>query len=214
MVNDVYPLLTQDQITVIKNTKLRSTLRLKVTKPLGIKLVKWLVQRVDPKAGTLMIGTKPIPIEPLVQKVMGLPNEGRVIPVVPFCNGKNTSKAKSILGKGKSARRDTYSLSSKDSTGAKRGTPASAFKSQLTGANKAKTLKIFMYVTLCYLVAPNTSLNIDKRFSDILGRVNRLGDWNWSRFMFELLMKGIDDIQSSKSKYGCGNVYPLVVSNL
>jgi hypothetical protein len=73
-----------------------------------------------------------------------------------------------------------------------------------------------MYLLLACIVSLYASLNIDKKFDDILCEVNHLGSWNWSIFMSGLLMKSIEKFKKSKQKstYIHENVFLLVVSNL
>jgi hypothetical protein len=197
------------QIRVIKAALLGNTLKIRFTTKLYDPLSRWLVSKVDTVNCKLVLGSKKKPVVidlyEAAAKVIGVRNDGWDVDISKFADSK-------CSGKGK---RNVFS-------GCKQMPLYCRILEDCRKLRK-RTLKVYMYAILTWLLACPSQEKIDLRFFEMVEDSANIHMWNLTKLTVDLLVKGILDVQgqdndarkaSRKFPTLVGNPLLLFVSNL
>lgn len=163
------------------------------------KFVQWIADHVDTRSSDIIVKEKVIPISPMsIHSVLGIPIGGLEI--------------KSDNDSGKNYLLEMF---------AQTNLPPIKFfgnkllKDDLTGE---QIFICFMVVTLSTFLCPNSNTYPSPKYLSPLLDVDKVNDWDWSKFVFEWLMIYVKKFkkdkrntsQSSRTLGGC--LYFLAVS--
>lgn len=205
VVHELYKQMTPEQISAMMQTEFRGTLKVGMKSTLPGRLVLWLMRKVDPDAKTLTLGKDDkkvvIDLKKAAPKVFLLRNKGKTVPVDPFAGGRKGGKSLDIGSEspGKNGKKSKMVLQD-------------YLRKMKTCTNSRKaTYRIYKYAIFSSLLAPNSSLNVERRLKNMLRKAE---DWNWSDFIVDYLVKSISEVLSGESSWLVGCPLLLVVSNL
>ena len=208
IMNKVLVEMQSGQKEDVKKTTFGPVIGMKLTKPIGQFLINYVVRKVNTETETLELGKNKeviIPLVDVVQKVLGLKNEGYIVPIDKLLEGLCTSKTQ----------RKPISVSAIHNGGQSRGQAAKKYVERLKDDRTTEaTCSNFAVIALCCLLATNTSYNVDVRLSKFISSVSEMQRYNWCQFVVSYLMKAIQMLREGRLTYLCGCLLFPVVSNI
>ncbi|WVZ48807.1 hypothetical protein U9M48_000214 [Paspalum notatum var. saurae] len=161
------------------------------------KFAKWLARHVDCKLSQIIVNGNAVPLTPeSVHLVLGLPIGGNAFPSI---STSNVVKSKILSMFGKSSMPQVHFFANK--------------LINKDPMSDEETFICFMLVALNSFLCPNSSLIPSSSYIGVLGDIEKVKDFNWSKLLLDWLLDKIKDFtritKGSKTLGGC--LYYLAV---
>jgi hypothetical protein len=191
-------LMNPKQIKAVKNIPFGRFMGIQLMKLIPKNLLHYMARRVNTQ--TMMLELKndrsvKISLADAIEKVASLENKGEEVPLDEFLGGKHRSKCQ----------RKASSSSMR---------PEQFIKRLSENRDVEDTCSNFAALVLSYVIAPNTSVNVDAKFLPYVRSRDRMRKFNWNKFGLMYMMTAIDQLNEGKYSYWCINGLLLLVSNL
>ncbi|XP_071675838.1 uncharacterized protein [Lolium perenne] len=166
-------------------------------------LTVWLVNHFSWKKQALTVRGQAVPIKPLLNKLLGIPDGPFPVPL-----------PRSKRGKSKCIYPTDEEKEMKEEKGARGLSYKSSYESLIANRDPVQFKRSFMLYVLCIYFAPSSGHFINMGYSPIVSNVDIIKDMNWCDHVADVLIEGIHDYRDSKAVnvnvHGCVHVLLLI----